>query len=235
MNMEKHAARRRAVVDAGFLEARRNDVLEKIESAFEVHEAMASAGGAIAEARGKLEKIAQAAEKLRALIDELPAGARTHLGFAPKHYKLAGQDPLAVLIERARSYQASVQRGSGKPKNSNLRGLLEELATLWENELPNGAGITRDGSGPDEGRALYKGPLFDFVRSLLDAEGIEYRSVQALGRQLWELWIERRRKDDLHAAGQCVSCAKELQDKARWQCDDCRGWLWPQATVQKPS
>lgn len=221
----------RAVADAGFPDARRTDVLEKIDLVFEVHRAMATAGDSVAESRGQLEKVAQTADKLRALIDELPDGARTHLGFPPSHYTLAAPNPLSVLSERARAYQSSVQRGSGRPKNSNLHGLLEELATLWENELPNAKGISKDGRGA----VPYKGPLFDFVRSLLDAEKVRYQSSDALGRQLYELWSERRRKDELHAAGQCVTCEQELQDKARYQCDPCRGWHWPQATVQKLS
>lgn len=256
---ERIRAITRAIAEAGFPEARRSDVLAKIVGAstvgtsrslqppsiFEVHNAQTSAGdslGSLAELRAKLEKVAQTAEKLRALIDELPDGARYHLGFPPKRYKLAERDgglvkvkdanPLKVLIERAHSYHDSVKRGSGRPKNSNLHGLLEELAALWEYELPNAAGISKDGRGP----VLYKGPLFDFVRSLLDAEEIPYHPGDALGRQLWDLWRERRLADERHAAGLCARCEEALQDKAGWLCDKCRGsWPWLRATVQKPS
>lgn len=231
---ERLRAITRAIDDAGFAEARRTDTLATIETIFKVHGALISAEdslGSLAELRGQLEKVAQAAEKLRTLIDELPDGARDYLGFSPRHYKLV-ENPLAVLIERARSYRTSLQRDSGRPRNSNLYGLLEDLTTLWENELPNATGISKDGRGT----VPYRGSLFDFVRSLLAAYSIRHHSADALGRQLYDLWRERRRKDELHAAGRCTRCEKKLQDKARYLCDNCfRSWPWPQATVYKPT
>lgn len=223
-----------ALAVAGFTESRRSSVLEKVEAIFEVHNALASTEPALAASRTGLEKVAQTAEKLRTLIDELPRGARAQLLGEAIFYR-EKLNPLAALIERARSYQTSVQRGPGKPRNENLRGLLFDLVSLWNDELPNVAGVTRDGSGPDDGRALYKGPLFEFVRSLLDAEGVQYHSTDALGRQLWELWSQRWLADERHAAGLCARCKKELDDTARWLCDDCLGWACPKVAVQKPS
>lgn len=230
------------IAEAGFSEPRRGDLLKQVESIFEAHGEESSATdslGSLADLRSEMAKVAQIAKKLMELINDLPRGACTYLnlGLPSTHdpNPIAVLNPLSVLIERAQRYHESVQRGSGRPKN-NLHVTLLQLVSLWEDEFPNVTGIRKDGSGPDEGREPYKGPLFDFVISLLDAEEIPYRSRHAVGFQLWELWSERRRKDELHAAGRCTRCEKELQDKARYLCDDCfRSWPWPQTTVQKPT
>lgn len=234
---ERTKAMADALAAAGFTESRRGDVLARVESIFEFHTALTEAGdslGSLPDLRGQMEKVAQTAQKLRMLIDGLPVSARHQLGFSPGRYK-PSKNPLAVLIERAQSYGESVRRGPGKPKNETLRALLFDLVSLWDDELPNADGITRDGSGPDDGRALYKGPLFDFVLRLLEAEKIPPRSPDAVGHELWQLWSQRRLADERHAAGLCARCEKELHDKARWLCDDCLGWACPKVTVQKPS
>lgn len=236
----KRAAHAALLSAAGISADRQQSVLDALGVQFEIHARTAADRTAevealqgVIDAAENADKTKRWREKLEQRSTALPLGLRfsifEYLGYRNGE-QLAAELPVGEILERAKALRDRIQHGRGRPR-SELASLLFALCLLFEPFFP-ARSVAKNGSKADLMRGaegigqdhLYSGPMLDLVQSLLDAEGVEYESRGAVGRELWTFAQQGRQAELRHVAGKCatLTCEGSLATSENWLCEKCR-------------
>jgi hypothetical protein len=144
--------------------------------------------------RNQLRKVARDAAKLGARLQML--GAEMSVYLAPRmgdlfpHQYAESLENLRAHAEQALKDSAGAHKTA--PKDVAFHDLLVRLCIVWCQSHRARHGVTRSGGTADGD--VYRGPLLDFVRRVLEIEGIRH-TKSSLGKRLYsDLGLPWRRR-----------------------------------------